>query len=302
MDPKAKSALDKALQEKVRGNHDKALKKLQEAIRKFPSEPELYIEAAEVCFEGGESLGATQFLKKAHTRFADERDRIVEFARERASTSNDPVVGKFLLEQLVKRRELTAALECLNDLQDRAIRDLLQRSRTKRQSLTSATAGGYALKGEMITNALSEALLCLRLGRFKEAVRTLLHLVEEKPVENEVLEPFFARLEKAHPKSGRVRVGYAASLLAANNPEAAMTRFVQAATIERPLADECLERIRDYRNGIEQPPASVDLATVEILLIRPPSWMRVRTPRWKSWRWCARTWSRRKRSPSTTCS
>ena len=52
MDPKAKSALDKALQEKVRGNHDKALKKLQEAIRKFPSEPELYIEALAATISG----------------------------------------------------------------------------------------------------------------------------------------------------------------------------------------------------------------------------------------------------------
>lgn len=268
MDPKAKSALDKALTEKLRGNHDKALKKLQEAIRSFPSEPALYLEAADVCFEAGESLGATQFLKKAHTRFADERERIVELARERASATNDPVIGKFLLEQLVKRRDLSGALECLNDLQDRAIRDLLQRSRTKRQSLHSASAGGYSLTGEMITNALSEGVLCLRLGRFKEAVRTLLQVVEDKPVENEVVEPFFSRLEKAHPKSGRIRIGYAISLLAANNPEAAMTRFVQAAQAESPLADECLERVREYRDGVEHPAPSVDLAIFELLLIR----------------------------------
>lgn len=268
MDNKARSALDKAIQEKAQGNHGKALKRLNETITKYPKELELYLEAVDVCLDAGESLQATQFLKRAHTQFPSDREQIMTLAGEKSRALNDPVLGKFLLEQLIKSRDLEQASQSLEDLPDRAIRDLLQRTRTKRQSMTSAAHGGYSLKGEMVTNALSEALLCLRLGRLKEAARTFLQLIDDKPAENEVLEPFLAGLEKALNKSGRVRIVYAVSLLRANNPERAMQRLVTAVRLEPGLADECLEIIREYTESREDTLPCIDGALVEILLSR----------------------------------
>ena len=111
MDSKVTSALEKSLQDKAKGNYQRALRRLTDALGKFPDEVELYLEAADVCLEGGESLQATQYLKKAQVRFRKEKDRLDSFAIEKLAKLHDPVLGKFLVELFIKRRELTAAAE-----------------------------------------------------------------------------------------------------------------------------------------------------------------------------------------------
>jgi len=267
MDSKAKSILEKALQEKSRGNYDKALKRISDTINKFPDEFDLYIEAADVCIASGESMQASQYLKRAHSKFTNDRDKVLNFARDKVRTENDPVLGKYVLELTVKNRDLDDAYECLEDLQDRAIRDLLQRTRTKRQSMNSASSGGYSLKGEMVHNALCEALMCLRLGRLKEAARGLRQILDEKPVENETLEPFLAGLEKRMSKSGRIRLLYARSLIIAQHVHKAMQRVVTAARFDSSLVSECLELVREASENAADNPECIDRALVELLLI-----------------------------------
>ena len=268
MDSKVTSALEKSLQDKAKGHYQRALRRLTDALGKFPDEVELYLEAADVCLEGGESLQATQYLKKAQVRFRTEKDRLDSFANEKLAKLHDPVLGKFLVELFIKRRELTAAAEALEELQDRTIRELLQRTRTKKQTLNSAASGGHALKSEIMINSMSEALLCLRLGRMKESVRSFLEILDEKPVENEVLEPFFAVLEKKHPKAGRIRFAYACSLIASQQYDKAMSRLVQSVQMEPKAAEDALTRLRDLTDTFETPPDSLQDALVEILLVK----------------------------------
>jgi tetratricopeptide (TPR) repeat protein len=268
MDNKVSSSLERALQDKKKGNYHKALKRLTETLEKFPDEVELYLESADVCLEGGESLQATQHLKKAYSRFNSEKDKIDSFSREKLRALGDPVLGKFLLEQAIKRRELDWACDAMEELQDRTIRELLQRARTKKQTLNSAARGGHALKSELVLNVLSEALLCLRLGRMKESVRSFIQILDDKPVENEVLEPFFCGLEKKYPKAGRIRLAYACTLIYAQQYDKAMSRLVQAVTIEPKLAEDALERLRNLSETFENPPDSLQDALVEILLAK----------------------------------
>jgi tetratricopeptide (TPR) repeat protein len=268
MDNKVSSALEKALQEKNKGHYRRALKRLTEVLDNHRDEIELYLELADVCLEGGESLHATQHLKKAYSRFANDKDKIDSFARDKLKSLGDPILGKFLMEQSIKRRELDWACEALEGLQDRTIRELLQRTRTKKQTLNSAASGGHALKSELVMNVLSEALLCLRLGRFKESVRSFIQILDEKPVENEVLEPFFGGLEKKFPKAGRIRFAYACSLIYAQQYDKAMSRLVQSVTMEPKLAKDALERLRELTETFETPPDSLQDALVEILVAK----------------------------------
>lgn len=268
MDNKVSSILEKALQEKRKGNHHKALERLNEALQKFPDQVELYLEAADVCLEAGESLKATQFLKKAEGRFAGERERIDSFGRERMRTLKDPILGKFLLDQAIKHRDLSRASDMLDDLQERNVRELLQRTRQKKQTVASATNSGHTLTGEAVVVAVGEGLLYLRLGRMKEALRAFLDILEEKPVENDVLEPFFAGMEKKHPNAARVRYAYACSLMVSEQYEKAVSRFVQAVKLDAKLSDECLQQLRDLSGKFESPPEYLQDALVEILLVK----------------------------------
>jgi tetratricopeptide (TPR) repeat protein len=268
MNSKVSSVLEKSLQDKAKGNYHRALKRLSEALERHADEVELYLEAADVCLEGGESLQATQYLKRAYSKFSSEKERIDGLARDKLRKLGDPVLGKFLLDQAIKRRDLEAGREILEDLQDRTIRELLQRARTKRQTLSNAARGGHALKSEMVLNVLGEALLCLRLGRMKAAVQSFIELLDEKPVENEVLEPFFSGLERKYPKAGRIRFAYACSLIYAQQYDKAMSRLVQGVKLEPTVADEALDRLRALTETFEQPPPSLQDALVEILLAK----------------------------------
>jgi tetratricopeptide (TPR) repeat protein len=266
MNNKVSSVLEKAHQDKAKGNYQKALRRLTEALAKHPDEVELYLEAADVCLEGGESLQATQHLRKAHSKFGMHKDRVDTFCREKLRTLGDPVLGKYLLENAIRRRDPDWASEMLDDLQDRTIRELLQRSRTKKRTLKTEESGGHSLKSEIVLNVMSEALLCLRLGRIKESMRSFLEILDDKPVENEVLEPFFRGLEKKFPKSGRIRFAYGCSLIYAQQYEKASARLVQGVKMEPKIGEEALERLRDLSESFEKPPESLQSALVEILL------------------------------------
>ena len=267
MNARIRSALEKARSEKARGHYDKALRRLEDALRREPGDLELYIEAADACLEAGEPLQATSWCKRAATRLPAERERIHAFARERMRAMSDPVLGRYLLVDAVKRRAYDEALSTLEDLPDHTVRDLLRRIRTKRQSLGAAERGGYSMRGERLTHDLCEAVLDLRLERFTDAARVLMAVLEEKPVENETLEPFVAAQEKAHPKVARLRLVYAMCLATSNHPVQAMERIVRAARLDPALAGEGLDLARSLCERFDERPPEIDRALAELLIL-----------------------------------
>jgi hypothetical protein len=267
MDNKITSSLEKALQDKRKGNYERALGRITEILPKFPAEAELYIEAADVCIEGGEPLQGAQYLKDAYVRCGKEKGRIDAYALEKLRSTGDSILIKCLLDSAVKRRDLDNAAEILEDLPDRSIRELLHRTRTKQQTLNSAARGGHTLRKELVTNQLSEGVLCLRLGRMKEAVRAFVDVLDDRPAENEALEPFLGELAKKYNNAGRVQYAHACSLITAQQFEKAMIRLIEGVKMEPGLAEEALERLQELSDRFENPPDSLQDALIELLLV-----------------------------------
>jgi hypothetical protein len=134
-----------------------------------------------------------------------------------------------VVENAVKRRDLEAALEHLEQIPDHVARDLLARTKTKKQSLKSASHGGYSLRAEIFTNDLLSALLSIRLASLKDGMTALIEIIDEKPVETKMLLPFLAGLESKQPKAGRIRFAHAIALWANGNEVDAIARFVESA-------------------------------------------------------------------------
>jgi tetratricopeptide (TPR) repeat protein len=180
---------------------------------------------------------------------------------------HDSSLARCVLENAVKRRDLESALELLEHVPDHTIRDLLNRARTKAQSLKSASHGGYALRGESVSNELTNVVLSVRVGNLKEAMMALVKLVEEKPVEHRVLEPFLASLAPRHAKSGRVRWAQGCALRAGGNEIEAIKHFVEAANLEPPCAANCVEQLRSM---LENPrhPGKIRRALAECQLLK----------------------------------
>ncbi|HEX5132584.1 MAG TPA: tetratricopeptide repeat protein [Candidatus Krumholzibacteria bacterium] len=267
MNEKVTSAQQKASQERKRGQHAKALKRLEQTIAQFPEELELYLDAIDISLESGEVTAATHFLKTAQDRFAKDKDRLTAFVREKLTAVHDPAFARFVVENSVKLRDLTAGLDHLQVIPDHTVRDLLARTRTKKQTLKSASHGGYSLRGELLTNELMSALLSLRVGNVKEAVAAIVQILDEKPVEQAILTPFLAALNGAHAKSGRVRFAHACAQCASGAELEGIGGFVEAARMEPAVAALCADRLKILRET-SKARAKTLRALGEVLLIK----------------------------------
>ena len=267
MNEKASSAQHKALQERKRGHFDKAVKRLEQAIAQFPDELDLYLDAVDACLEGGEVMQATNFLKTAQEKFVKDKDRVGQFVREKLFAVHDPALARYVIENAVKRRELDSALEHLGQVPDHVARDLLARTKTKKQSLKSANGGGYSLRSEIFTNDLLSALLSIRLGNVKEAMAAFVQILDEKPAEQKMLLPFLAGLEAKEPKVGRIRFAHACALWLGGNEIDAIARFVETARLDQTAIGTCIDRLKSLR-GKTKYHSKVERGLAEVLLLK----------------------------------
>jgi tetratricopeptide (TPR) repeat protein len=267
MNEKAASAQQKALQERKRGHFDKAIKRLEQAIVQSPDELDLYLDVVDACLEGGQVAQATTFLKTAQDKFPRERDRVAQFVRDKLLAVHDPALARFVVENAVKRRELMPALEHLEQIPDHVARDLLARTKTKRQSLRSASHGGYSLRSETLTAELFSALLMIRTDNLKDGTAALVGIVDEEPAELKSIAPFLVELEAKNPRAGRVRFANACALLAGNNEVEAIARFVEAGRLDSTAIVLCVERLQAQRDKTKFP-GKVDRALAELLLLK----------------------------------
>jgi tetratricopeptide (TPR) repeat protein len=267
MNPKISSILEKVHQEQKHGKYPKALKRLNEAISKYPEEAILYVEAMEISLEAGESLQATQYFKQAEKKFPEERDRLWALGEAKIKTYNDSILGKFLLEQAVKKRDLETAWSILEKLQNHTAEELLKRTRTKRQSLTTAQGGGFTLKGEVLLNAISEALLCIRSKRHREAVKGFLRILDEKPIEYELIERFCRQLDKTHTNDGGFRYLLGCCHLAAEKFDDAFNKITQAVKISPNLSLDAIGRLAALRDHPRVRKDELDFALAHLYLI-----------------------------------
>ena len=265
MSDKISAIIQKAGQERKRAQFDRALKRLEGGIAAHPEEIDLYLEAIDTAIEGGELIQATNLLKTVQDKFARERERVQQFVRDKLRTVHDPSLARCAVEHAVKRRDLEAALDLLTDVPDHTIRELLNRARTKAQTLKSAAAG--PLRGESVVNELTNAILSVRVGNLKEAMATFVGVVEEKPVEHKSIDAFLVALANKNPKAGRIRHARACTLRAGGNEIEAIALFVEAARLEPACAAICIEQLQAMQAQSHHP-RKVQRALAETQLIK----------------------------------
>ena len=120
----------------------------------------------------------------------DDPEATWAFAKEKVKSQNDPVLAKLLMEQAIRKRDLESGHQVIYNLENHTAKGLLKRICVKKKTLISSLNGDYALKGDFLINTFSEAMLLLRVGRTKEAIETFVHIIDEKPVENEIIKSF----------------------------------------------------------------------------------------------------------------
>lgn len=267
MSEKSASIIQKAQQERKRGQFDRALKRLEQGIAASPEELDLYLEAIDTAIEAGELAKATNLLRSVQEKFSKERERVQDFVREKLQTVHDPSLARCAVEFAVKQRNLEAALDMLSNVPDHTIRELLKRAATKAQSFKSAAHGGNGLRGETVVNELTNAVLSMRLGSMKESMSTLVGIVEEKPAEHKAIDAFLAALATHNPKAGLIRHARGCALRAGGNEIDAIHMFVDASRLESACAPAAAEQLRAMLASSHHP-GKVRRALAETLLLK----------------------------------
>ncbi len=266
MNAKVSSMLDKAGQDRSRSNFDKALSRLEDGIKKHPKALSLYTEAVDVAMEAGESLKALQYFKQAQKRLPDDLFELWTFAADKVGKYNDPIVGRYLVEQAIRNGEVETASSLLADLKDHTADELLQRVRTKKQAMSSAIGGGLAARDEFLLYAITEALLCVRLSRFPEAMNGVIRILDENPDAHKLIEPFLVHIEKHHKEKGESVFALGCCFFAANKYETGIEKLIRASKMTPALMPDAIERIESLGDQAGIPADKRDLLLAEMHL------------------------------------
>jgi tetratricopeptide (TPR) repeat protein len=265
MSSKATGILAKAQADRVRGDFERALKRLVEAIQTDPEDITLHKEAIDIAVEAGESMRAVQFFKAAQQRLPDDFQELWQFGREKISAFNDPVLCKYLLDVAVRKRDLEAAEDVLDALKDHTASDLLSRTRNKRQSLGAAS---QSFKTEMTTNMMAEAMLCMRAKQFEDGARTFVQILDEKPAENQALTPYLAALHKKLTKKGVIAYALGCSCLHSADYARGVAMLVRGAQLSPATVQDAVKRIEALAGSPDVPQDEVEFALSQLLIIK----------------------------------
>jgi tetratricopeptide (TPR) repeat protein len=266
MNPKASATLEKVREDRRRSNFKKALSRLEEAIGKFPGELTLYTEAIDIGMEAGESLKAIHVLKKSQRQLPDDAFELWTFAAEKVGAYNDPIVGRFMLEQGIRNGDLTGAYAILQSLSDHAAGEVLQHITTKKQAMSHAMGATLSAPGDVVSYTLGEALLHLRLGSLTEAMEGFVRALDEDSGVFKPLEPFLADLEKQHGDKGGASYALGYCHIAAGRTAKGVEALARAARRAPDLVPRVIETIESLDDGPDLPPQARDLKLAELYL------------------------------------
>ncbi|MFQ5512463.1 MAG: tetratricopeptide repeat protein, partial [Candidatus Krumholzibacteriia bacterium] len=268
MSTKTTEILEKVSQDRGKGDYPRALKRLREGIDRYPTEPAFYQEAMEIALESGETLAAIDFFKKAMRKLPERAGRLWDFAADKVRALNDPILCKFLVDLAIKKRDLKSAETALAGLKNHTAVELLKRTQTKIQSMSSAVNNGFAFKGEIVAGALAEGMLCLRAKRFQHGVKAFLRILDEKPVEQEVLTPFFAHLEKKYPRQGGISYVLGCCYLADEKYVKAFPKLCQGASLAPSLAEDAISRLEAVKDRPSVPQEEINVSLARLFIVK----------------------------------
>jgi len=251
-------ALKKILQERERGDLTKARKTAIEALEKWPDDYDLSIEAAQTCLDLSDYPQAANVLKNAHKRHANRRGEIIEFARAAFVQSFSTLLGSFIVETLLKARDLEAIENLLRASPESFVNDLTKRGETKSRNIAGEGQERSTLLAE---NELLLGMLHKESKQFEKAVESLGRALEMLPGDAQAIGALLVQIEQELPSHALVKFYLGLASLYLEHPDKAEARFFQCLELESPP----IEKIRHALEGAKRAGPNRDLILGEIL-------------------------------------
>jgi tetratricopeptide (TPR) repeat protein len=252
-------ALRRIVQDRERGDMNRARERAVEALAKWPDDYNLAIEAAQACIALSDYPQAANILKNAYKRHGDRRSDIMELARSAFGSSYNMLIGGFIIEALLRSRNLEDIANLLSGCPESFLGELVKRGETKAKNLSAAGQGDSALAGE---NELLLGLLYFEGKQFDRANASLGRALEILPDDAQSIGAVLVRVEQELPDSAQAKfyLGLASALLA--HPDKAEIRFFQCLELEQPP----LEKILSTIDAMREPSPNALLLRGEVLM------------------------------------
>ena len=227
--------LKKVEQERAKGQLDRALGRLKEAITEHPRDFELAREAAGLCFEMGRTLEGANILRAAIKRCPGERAFALELLQREFAANHQAELGEILYETYLAQGDLDRARDVVVNLADGDRAKMLAKLQTKIASVKQEAPPDAAKR--LVSLHLAEALTLSALQRpadFAAALDSALDL--DAGLVQTV--GHLAKLEsRQHPESAPVHLLLARCYSNVKKPELAAEHAVvagrDAAALER---------------------------------------------------------------------
>ncbi len=229
--------IKKIQQDRQRGDLKRAQKHAIEGLEKWPDDYDLASEAIQGCFDLGDFQQAVALLKSTIRRHPRNASKTIDSALDVFSTSYNPFLGSFIIEVLLRKKDLERVRGMLKRSPKTFIKDLIKRCETRSKSETGGEREMASVRAE---NDTMMGLLYLEDEQYENAVEPLGRAMENSPGDAKQIGSILLEFERELAGNADIKfyIGLASALL--SHPDKAEMRFFQCLEFDRPPLEKLL--------------------------------------------------------------
>ena len=232
--------LKKIHQDRQRGDLKKALGRALDGLQKWPDDFNLSMEAIQLCLDISDYVQAVTQMKASIRQHPSSRSQILSFAREMFTINPHPILGSFIIELLMRSRDIDSIRALLRTSPPEFVDGLVKKAETRSKGLRDR---GDTKTSSFTDNEILLGLLYMSTDNSAEAPSPLGRALATSPENVQVVGELLLELERDLPENASVKftLGLASFMLA--RPEKAETRFFQCIELSDPPLDPMLKLI-----------------------------------------------------------
>ncbi|MBN1163254.1 MAG: tetratricopeptide repeat protein [Candidatus Krumholzibacteriota bacterium] len=229
--------LKKVSSDRQRGDLKRALRRALNGLEKWPEDFDLAMETIQLCFDTSEFKQAVTLLKSALRQHPKKSPQILSFARETQKQLLNPLLGSFVIENLMRSRDIEGVRDLFRNSSPHYINSLIKRSEIRSKGFSDSGQCGGSQYAE---NELLLGLLYMVNNQFEEAVAPLGRAFISSPQDAQTMGSLFLELEREQPHNAAVKYYLGLASCSLSHPEKAEPRFFQCLEFDNPPLEDLL--------------------------------------------------------------
>ena len=230
-------ALKRIAQDRERNDIKRARDRALDAYDRWPHNFDLAMEAIRACIDLSDNHKAVTLLKKAVVKHSKHRRIIEEYVTDTFRNSFNPYIGSFLIEIMMKRRDIESVKHLLRQCPESLIEDLIKRSSNKADGEKSKPGS------TSVENDLLLGLLYIENKHGEKAAAPFGRAIVADPDCAQSVGSILAELEREMPNNAEVKFQLARTSLFLSHPDKAETRLFQCLELDRPPLEKIEETL-----------------------------------------------------------